>query len=376
MRKIAIVHDWFTTYAGSERVVEQMLLLYPDADLFSLVDFLPADQREFLRGKPVQTSFLQKFPFARQKYRQYLPLMPLAIESLDVSAYDLVISSSHAVAKGVLTGPGQLHISNIYSPIRYAWDMQSTYLANDGMSTGAKGKLALALLHYIRLWDLRTVNSVDAMIAISRYVARRVQKFYRRQATVIYPPVDVEHFSLSEQKEDYYLVVSRLVQYKRVDCIIEAFNQMPARRLVVIGDGPEMKRLKQLAGPNVRLLGYQSSATIAEYMQRARAFVFAAEEDFGIVLLEAQACGTPVIAYGQGGALETISGQESGHPTGYFFYEQTPVGMRQAIQDFEGMQGAFSPLACRENAVRYAPECFRQQFSSFVETQWDQFIQS
>lgn len=376
MRKIAIVHDWFTTYAGSERVVEQMLFLYPEADLFSLVDFLPPDQRGFLCGKPIRTSFLQKLPFARQKYRQYLPLMPLAIESLDVSAYNLVISSSHAVAKGVLTGPDQLHISNIYSPIRYAWDMQSTYLANDGMSAGAKGKLALALLHYIRLWDLRTVNSVDAMIAISRYVARRVRKYYRRDAAVIYPPVDIEKFTLCEQKEDYYLVVSRLVQYKRVDCIIEAFNQMPDRRLVVIGDGPDLKRLMRLAGPNIHLLGYQSSAVVAQYMQRARAFVYAAEEDFGIVLLEAQACGTPVIAYGQGGALETILGQESGHPTGYFFYEQTPLGMCQAIEGFEWMRGAFSPLNCRANAVCYAPECFRQQFSNFVETQWDQFTQS
>jgi glycosyltransferase involved in cell wall biosynthesis len=317
--RIAIVHDWLTTYAGAERVLEQMLICFPDADLFSLVDFLPPGQRDFIQNKRVTTSFIQRMPWARSKYRSYLPLMPLAIEQFDLSSYDLVISSSHAVAKGVITGPDQLHICMCYSPIRYAWDLQHQYLRESGLDRGMKGWLARCVLHRTRMWDQRTANGVDEFIAISNFIARRIRKAYRRDSTVIYPPVDVESFSLRQDKEDFYLTASRLVPYKRVDLIVEAFSRMPEKKLVVIGAGPEFSRIKASAGHNVDFLGYQPGEVLRDHMQRARAFVFAAEEDFGIAPLEAQACGTPVIAYGKGGALETIRGEESVEPTGVFF---------------------------------------------------------
>ncbi len=302
MKRIAVVHDWLVTYAGAERVLEQILRCYPEADLFSLVDFLPEGGRGFILDKPVTTSFVQGLPFARKKYRAYLPFMPLAVEQFDLSGYDLVISSSHAVAKGVLTGPDQLHLCMCYSPIRYAWDLQHQYLRESGLDRGLKGWMAKALLHYIRLWDTRTANGVDGFIAISGYIARRIRKAYRRESTVLYPPVDVADFPLRREKEDFYVTASRMVPYKKVDLIVEAFSSMPDKRLVVIGDGPDLAKVRAKAGPNVELLGFASADVLRDHLQRARAFVFAAEEDFGIAPLEAQACGTPVIACGRCGA--------------------------------------------------------------------------
>jgi glycosyltransferase involved in cell wall biosynthesis len=365
--RIAIVHDWLTTYAGAERVLEQMLLCYPDADLFSLVDFLPPGQRDFIQNKRVTTSFIQRMPLARSKYRSYLPLMPLAIEQFDLSSYDLVISSSHAVAKGVITGPDQLHICMCYSPIRYAWDLQHQYLRESGLDRGMKGWLARCVLHKIRMWDQRTANGVDEFIAISGFIARRIHKVYRRDSTVIYPPVDVESFSLRQDKEDFYLTASRLVPYKRVDLIVEAFSRMPEKKLVVIGAGPEFSRIKASAGYNVDFLGYQSGEVLRDHMQRARAFVFAAEEDFGIAPLEAQACGTPVIAYGKGGALETIRGEESVEPTGVFFGRQDVESLLAALRKFEKVLGVISPIYCRNNALRFSPPVFRERFRMFID---------
>lgn len=370
--RIALVHDWLSVYTGSERVVEQILHLFPQADLFSLVDFVPPEQRAFLQGKPVHTSFIQRLPFARRKFRAYLPLMPLAVEQFDLSAYDLVISSSHAVAKGVITGPDQLHVSYVHSPIRYAWDMQAQYLRESNLTRGLRSTLVRAVLHYLRLWDLRTANSVDAFAANSRFIARRIRKLYRREATVIYPPVDVDRFMLCPEKEDYYLTASRLVQYKRVDLIVQAFAQMPDRRLVVIGDGDELEKIRALAAPNVTLLGYQPSAVMADYMQRARAFIFAAQEDFGIVPVEAQACGTPVIAYGRGGALETVRGVDMPHPTGLFFHEQSAAAIAAAVEQFEA-NNHFRPEDCRQNAERFSVERFRQDFADFVARSWEAF---
>ncbi|HMH56968.1 MAG TPA: glycosyltransferase, partial [Gemmatimonadales bacterium] len=224
--KIAIVHDWLVTYAGAERVLEQMLALYPDADLYSLIDFLPETERQFLRGKPVGTSFLQRIPGIRRGYRRFLPLMPLAIEQFDLSAYDLVVSSSYAVAKGVLTGPDQPHLCMCYSPARYAWDLQDQYLRETGLDHGVRGVLARWMLHRFRLWDARTANGVDRFIAISQFIARRIWKAYRRQSTVVYPPVDVEGFTPGGARDDFYVTASRLVPYKRVDLIVEAFAAM------------------------------------------------------------------------------------------------------------------------------------------------------
>ena len=371
--KIAIVHDWLVTYAGAERVLEQMLACFPGADLFALVDFLPDGQRSFIQDKRVKTSVIQKLPFARTKYRQYLPLMPLAVEQLDVSGYDLVISSSHAVAKGVITGPDQLHLCMCYSPIRYAWDLQHQYLEESGLDRGMKGWLAKWILHKIRMWDVRTGNGVDNFAAISDFIGRRIWKTYRRDAVVIYPPVDVAAFALREQKEEFYLTASRMVPYKKMDLIVMAFAGLPSSRLVVIGNGPDFDKIRAKAGANVSLLGYQGHDVLRDHMQRAKAFVFAAEEDFGIAPLEAQACGTPVIAYAKGATLETIRGLDARRPTGVFFPHQTEDSIRAAVKEFEAAQTRILPDACRENAMRFAPERFRREFMAFVEESLKRF---
>lgn len=373
--RVAVVHEWFVTYAGSERVVEQILRLYPEADLFSLVDFLPPGQRDFILNKPVHTSFLQKLPLASRHFRRYLPLMPLAIEQFDLSGYDLVISSSHAVAKGVITGPDQLHIAYVHSPIRYAWDLQHQYLAESGLDRGMMNWPTRYMLHRIRLWDNRTANGVDDFIANSCFIARRIQKVYRREAAVIYPPVDVAAFALKEQKEDFYLTVSRMTPYKRVGLIVEAFAAMPDKKLVVIGGGPEFEKVKHQAGANVTLLGHQPFEVLKDYMQRAKAFVFAAEEDFGIVPVEAMACGTPVIAYGKGGTLETVRGLASPSPTGVFFPEQSAEAIQRAVDELEENYSRFDPCAIHEQAQRFSPERFRQEFATFVSTSWERFCE-
>lgn len=369
-QKIAIVHDWLTVRGGAERVLERLLLRFPQADLFALVDFLPEAERDCILHKPVRTSFIQRLPFARRHYRQYLPLMPIAIEQFDLSAYDLVISSSHAVAKGVLTGPDQLHLCLCYSPMRYAWDLQHQYLRESGLERGLKGLLARWMLHRLRLWDVRSANGVDAFIAISGFIANRIRKTYRRESRVIYPPVDTLRFVPGETRGETYLTVSRLVPYKRIDLIIKAFAALPERQLVVIGDGPERARLQALAPPNVTLLGHQPEAAVLQHMQQARAFLFAAEEDFGIVALEAQACGTPVIAYGRGGALETVRGQDDAQPTGRFFYEQTAEALVGALRAFESEAGRYTPAACREQAERFSQTHFDAEFGAFVDAAW------
>ena len=355
-KRIAVVHEWLVTYAGSEQVLGEILALFPDADLFAVVDFLSDEDRTKLSGKRAKTTFIQRLPFASRGYRIYLPLMPMAIEQLDLSAYDIIISSNHAVAKGVLTGPDQLHICYCHTPIRYAWDLQHQYLREASLTHGIKSLLARLILHYIRLWDARTVNGVDHFIANSAYVARRIKKVYRRDAKVIHPPVDLEMFTMHEAKEDFYLAASRMVPYKRIDLIVEAFSSTPERKLVVIGDGPEMPRIRRLAGPNVSFLGHQKTVVLKDYLQRARAFVFAAEEDFGIMPLEAQACGTPVIAFGRGGVLETVVGQ-SETPTGVFFHSQTVPSLLEAIRYFETL--LIKPETCRKWAENFSTARFR-----------------
>jgi glycosyltransferase involved in cell wall biosynthesis len=371
--RVAVVHEWLVDYSGSERVLEQMLKIFPDADLFAVVEFLPSNLRFFIRNKPVKTSFIQRLPFAQKKYRTYLPLMPLAVEQFDVSEYDLVISSSHAVAKGILTGPDQLHICMCYSPIRYAWDLQHQYLKESGLTKGLKGWIAKAILHYMRIWDYRTASGVDKFIGISNFIVRRIKKSYGREATVIYPPVDVEHFTCCEKKEDFYLTTSRMVPYKRIDLIVDAFTAMPERKLIVIGDGPDFQKVKAKAGHNITFMGFLPFEKLRDHMQCARAFVFAAEEDFGIAPLEAQACGTPVIAYGKGGVLETVCGLDKENPTGIFFPEQTVASLIDAVCRFEQESDRFNPLVCRQNAVRFSPDRFRGEFSAFVEKEWEIF---
>lgn len=372
--RIAIVHDWLVVYAGAERVVEQMLACFPEADIFSLIDFVPDERRGFLGGRKVTTSFLQKLPFARTRYRSYLPLMPLAIEQFDLSAYDIVISSAHAVAKGVLVGPDQLHLSYVYSPMRYAWDLQTQYLTEANLLRGPKSWFARWILHKIRIWDARTAASVDLFATLSHFVARRIQKCYRREARVIYPPVDVEQFAYREQKEDFYVTASRMVPYKKMPLIVEAFAAMPDKRLVVIGEGPEFEKCRAAAGPNVTLLGWQAFDVLKDHLQRARAFIFAAEEDFGIAPLEAQACGTPVIAFGKGGARETIRGEKGDRRTGVFFAEQTSGAISEAVREFELVESTIALADCRENAQRFSAERFREEFAAFVESGWQEWL--
>ncbi len=371
--RVALVHDWLTTYVGGERVLEQMIALNPAADVLTSIDVLPEQQRGFLQGKRPITTFAQRWPLMRTHYRHYLPLLMLAIEQLDVGGYDVVLSSSASIGKGVLTRPGQLHIAYVHSPMRYAWDMQHEYLRDAGLERGARGLVARWLLHKARLWDSRTANGVDHFVANSRFIADRIWRVYRRDADVIYPPVDVHAFALREHKDDFYLTASRLVPYKKVPAIVEAFRAFPDRRLVVVGEGGDLKRVKALAGPNVEILGYQSPAALRDLMQRAKAFVFAAEEDFGIAPVEAQACGTPVIAYARGGALETIRGNEHARPSGVFFHSQHPAAIVAAVRDFERRLDRIEPRACRESALRFSVETFREQYARYVRARWDEF---
>nr|WP_174771887.1 glycosyltransferase family 4 protein [Paraburkholderia sp. SG-MS1] len=351
---------------GAEKVLKNIIECFPNADIFSIVDFL--EDRDCVKGKTVHTSFIQKMPFARRRYRAYLPLMPIAIEQVDLSGYDLVISSSHAVAKGVLTGPNQVHVSYVHSPIRYAWDLQHQYLRESHLSTGIKSAMARVLLHYIRGWDSRSANGVDYMVANSQFIARRIRKAYQREATVIYPPVDLASMTVCTQKDDFYVTASRMVPYKRIDLIVQAFSQTPERRLVVIGDGPEMKKIKSCAGENVTILGHQPSEVLVDHLRRARAFVFAAEEDFGISVVEAQACGTPVIAFGRGGALETVVGLPLDRPTGVFFGEQTLESLLEAVGRFENNAGLFDSRQCRRNAERFSTENFKAALTDFIDS--------
>ncbi|WP_341350738.1 glycosyltransferase family 4 protein [Sabulibacter ruber] len=369
--KVAIVHEWFVDYSGSEKVIEQLLMVFPEANLFAVIDFMPDHLKQHIFHKQVTTTFIQKLPFARKHYRNYLCLMPLAIEQLDVSGYDVVISSSHAVAKGVLTHANQLHICYCHSPARYAWDLYHQYLQESGLQSGLKGLLAKLILHRFRAWDVATVNRVDYFIANSRYIARRIKKNYGRESTVIHPPVDVENFTLAPAKEEFYFTASRLVPYKRIDLIVEAFNEMPEKRLIVIGEGPDFNKVKATAGPNVSLLGYQPFNVLKDHLQRAKAFIFAAEEDFGITPVEAQACGTPVIAFGKGGVLETVTSQ-----TGIFFPSQDKENLKQAVKLFEEKQDLFDQNEIRSSVLRFNQKRFREQVRQFVFEKFDELKQN
>ncbi|MCY2653603.1 glycosyltransferase family 4 protein [Klebsiella pneumoniae] len=373
---VGIVADWFITYAGSEKVVAEFLDVFPEAELYSVVDFLSSENKSHFKNKNITTTFIQNFPFARKKYQSYLPFMPLAIEQLDVSKHDVILSSSHAVAKGVLTGPDQLHISYIHSPIRYAWDLQHQYLRESNLHKGFKGLLAKWILHNIRIWDCRTSNGVDHFIANSKFIARRIKKVYGRNADVIYPPVDVERFTLNENKEQYYFTASRLVPYKRIDLIVEAFSHMKDKKLVVIGDGPEMNKIKAKATSNIEILGYQSNSVMVDYMRNARAFVFAAEEDFGITPVEAQSCGTPVIAYGKGGALETIRPIGVEKATGVFFYNQDVKSIIDCVNFFEQHSDEIILSDCRLNALKFSEQRFKEEIKEYVMNRHAEFLAS
>jgi len=358
-QKIALVHDWLVTDAGAEKVLRAFIEIFPDADIYSLVDFLDKTQREnILKGKNVHTTFIQKLPFAKKHFRNYLPLFPLAIEQFDLRKYDLVISSSWAVAKGIKTTNKQLHICYCHTPIRYAWDLYEEYIKDLKEPKKTFVKLTLA---YLRRWDLKSLPRVDHFIANSHYVAKRIKKTYKRDATVIYPPVDTKNFFCQTHKEDFYLSASRLVAYKKTLLIVEAFNTMPEKKLVVIGEGEEYEKLKAIAKSNITLLGYKEKKELIAYMQKAKAFVYAALEDFGIVPLEALSCGTPVIAYGKGGTAESIQDKKSG----IHFHEQSIQSICEAIEDFENF--SFDPKELSKRAETFSTERFTKEIKDFLQ---------
>ncbi len=370
-RNIAFVHEWLTEWGGSEDSLRMMLACYPRAQLHATIDFLSPADRSRLGAGTIKTTFLQRAPGVRKRFWNYLPLTPLAVESHDLRHAQVIVSSSHACAKGVLTRGDQLHLSYVYSPMRYAWDLHHTYLDDYRLSSSLKGLLARYIFHRLRIWDRQTANNVDLMIAISRHVQHRIWRTYRRPSRLLYPPVRTDLFQLQTRKEDHYVTVSRLVSYKRIDIMLEAFRAMPSRKLIVIGDGPELAALRASCPPNVTLLGRQSDEVVRQHLQAARAFVFAAHEDFGISPVEAQACGTPVIAYGAGGSLETVRGLHSGAaPTGLFFREQTPASLIEAVEAFEQAGAAFGPEACRAWAEQFSEERFRREFTHCVDEAW------
>ncbi|GAB4540744.1 MAG: glycosyltransferase family 4 protein [Thermodesulfovibrionia bacterium] len=384
--RVAIVHEWLVNYAGSERVLAEIIRLYPHADIFSIIDFLSDGERGFLLNRDVKTSFIQYLPMAKDGYRAYLTLMPFAIKQFNLSGYDVIISSSHALAKGVRKTVGQLHICYCHTPMRYIWDLQSQYLRETGLDRGIRGIMVRALLNHLRRWDIATSEGVNYFISNSHYIRDRIKRAYARDAVVIYPPVDTEGFCPADKRDEYFLTVSRMVPYKKVDIIVEAFARM-GLPLIVVGDGPELKRIRRLAKRNIEFLGYLKNDVLRTYMQRARAFVYAAEEDFGIAPVEAQACGIPVIAFGRGGVTETVipfqgvmgKGQgaersEIKTPTGIFFYEQTPEALINAVKEFMKIEDRFNPHEIRRNAEGFSRDRFRKEFKVFIDERIKEFF--
>lgn len=356
--KIAIVHDWLVTNAGAEKVLKNIIDIYPNADIFSLVDFLNSkDRNDVIYGKFPKTSFIQNLPFSKKHFRNYLLLFPKAIESFNLSVYDLIISSSWAVAKGIKKNKNQIHISYCYTPIRYAWDLYDEYTSN---LKHPKKFLVQQSLKYIRNWDIKSLPRVDFFIADSKFVQKRIEKTYKRDSVVIYPPVNTDKFILNEKKEDFYLTACRLVPYKKTKLIVEAFNQMSDKKLFVIGDGEEYESIKQIAKKNITLLGYQEFENMIGYMQKAKAFVYAAIEDFGIVPIEAMSCGTPVIALNDGGTAETVIDGVNG----IHFQNQTKKDICAAVQRFETMK--FDPQKVSQCAKEFSTNRFKSEFEEFV----------
>ncbi len=374
--KYALVHEWLTPKAtgGSELVVQE-ILQHIEADLYALIDFESTNPESYLFKRSIGTTFLQQFPFAYYGVQKYLPLLPIAIEQLDLRQYDIILSSSHAVAKGVLTAPYQLHVCYCHAPMRYAWDLTFDYLKSSAAGRGMPGILTRYLLHRLRQWDVLSANRVDYFIANSQTTARRIWRYYRRPATVIYPPVNTQRFSYHPEKQDFYLTVSRLVSYKKIELIVKTFNQL-GKPLVVIGDGAELPQIRHLAKSNVQVLGWQPDEIVEKYMAQAKAFVYAAYEDFGIAPVEAQACGTPVIAYGAGGTLETVKDIRH-HPdkgTGILFSEQTTASLIQAIQAFEQYHPLLNPELIQAHAASFSPDMFQQRYLFFLEQCQQEFF--
>lgn len=369
--KTAIIHDWLINIGGGERVIEEIIKLFP-SPIYTLVWEKEKFKDSSVYNKEIFTSFLQRFPKSRSNHQLYLPFFPHAIEQFDLSKYEVILSSSHCVAKGILTNIDQLHICYCHTPMRYAWDLYHQYLSEAKLDKGIKGKIAKMILHYLRLWDLNSSFRVDHFIANSKYIALRIKKVYRREADVIYPPVDVDYYFFQPKKSDYFITASRLVPYKKIDLIVEAFSFMPDKKLVVIGDGPEMKKIKAKASKNIEILGYVEKDKMRTLLQGAKAFVFAAIEDFGILPLEAQACGTPVIALGKGGVKETVVKDK----TGIFFENQDVLSIKKAVETFEKKEDFFDHKKIRSHAEKFSSSRFLLEYETYVKQKYLQFCES
>ena len=362
--KVALIHDWLTGMRGGEQCLEVFCELFPQADLYTLLH-IRGSVSPLIEKIPIKTSFIQNLPFAKRSYRKYLPLFPIAIERFDLKGYDLILSCSHCVAKGIIPPPDAPHISYMLTPMRYAWDMYGEYFEEN------KNRMIPFFIHYLRMWDVTSSQRVDHFLSISKHVKNRIMKFYRREAEVIHPPVDINRFMIREQKGDFFLIVSSLVPYKRISLAIEAFNRL-GYPLRIIGTGPEEKRLRAIAKANIEFMGWQSDEVVAKNYSTCRALIFPGEEDFGIVPLEAMGCGKPVIAYGKGGILETVVAYDTparggGSPTGLFFHEQNVESLIDAVERFGRIEREFDPAAIRRHALQWDREIFKEKIKKSID---------
>jgi glycosyltransferase involved in cell wall biosynthesis len=368
--KIAIIQDWLTEYGGAEKCIEAMCEVWPQAEIFTLVYHPEIFRNSIISKHKVHSSFIRHLPGATTKYRNYFMLYPFAVEQYDLRQYDVVISFSAAFSHGVLTGPDQLHICYKHTPMRYAWSGYFEYMQSPRVQAKWKNWLARYAIHRLRRWDYLAAQRPDFMIANSIEVQQRIKKYYRRDAIVINPPLEIPKTDLANHivKEDYYFTMSRMVHYKRIDLIVKAFTEIPHRRLIVAGSGPESVNIKKLSknSPNIKLMGFVDESNKFELLRKAKALVFAAHEDFGIVPIEAQACGTPVIAYGKGGCLETVVNEK----TGLFFNEHTIDSLKEAVERFSKAEHLFDPLVIRKHAEKFSKKVFVTKFQQFVDEKY------
>jgi glycosyltransferase involved in cell wall biosynthesis len=365
---IAIVHDWCPSFRGGERVLSELCAVLRGKHVYTLFDFLPADVKErYFKDVAFHVSVANQFPMVERYYRSLFFACPFLIEQFDVTNYDVVVSSSAAFSRGILTRPDQPHVCYVHSPIRYAWDEQFSYLAQGRLGYGPKGLMFRYFLHHLRNWDTRTAHGPDLMLANSNYVRGRIRRIYGRDAEVVFPPVHLDELLYCGDKSDYYITASFLAPYKRTDLVISAFNAMPNKRLLVVGDGQQSKRLREAAGPNVSFTGFLPRAAYVEAVAKARALVFAGCEDFGIALAEAQACGTPLIAFGRGGVCDIVKPLgTSDRPTGVLFGSQTVAAVCEAVAHFEAHSADIEPAACRDNAERFSVARFHREIADAV----------
>lgn len=362
-KRIAIVHDWCPSFRGGERVLAELCRVFKGAHVYTLFDFLTDDIKEkYFSGVPFHTSIADRMPFVERYYRNLFFACPFLIEQFDVTHYDAVISSSAAFSRGVLTRPDQTHICYVHSPVRYAWDEQFSYLEQGNLGYGPKGLAYRYFLHQLRTWDTRTAHGPNVMLANSSYVRSRIRRIYGREANIVFPPVHMEELSYIDKKDDYYVTASFLAPYKRTDLVIAAFKEMPNRKLLVVGDGQQSKKLRELAGPNVSFTGFLPRAEYVKAVSEANALVFGGCEDFGIALAEAQACGTPLICFGRGGARDIVRPiGKSAEPTGILFERQTVADICATVSKFEDEREAITARSCWHNAQRFSAERFRAE---------------